>query len=283
MAKTLLVSVGVIAVLFVSATAEPTGKIVFTSTRNGDADVFIINADGTGLKNLTDDDAYDDQPALSPDGTEVVFVSDRDGNRELYLMNVAEGTVVRLTNTDTSEIDPVFTPDASGVIYTLEDDKGCDVYKLDLVSGESEPICAGKEDERMANQGPGGKIAYVAAVNGDDEIMLLGSSGRKQLTDSPGVDFMPTITADGKHVFFVTTREGDYDLYIINTDGTGERPFVNTDVNEGRGAPSPDGNYVAFASETTGSLDIFIYDMDGNQVLQLTDDGYDNYEPYWSK
>lgn len=283
MAKILLVLIGVIAVLVVSAVAEPTGKIVFTSTRNGNADVFIINADGTSPENLTDSDAYDDQPALSPDGNELVFVSDRDGNRELYLMNIAEGAVVRLTNTDDSEVDPVFTADASGVIYTLEGDKSCDIYKLDLVSGGSEPICVGEEDERMAYQGPGGKIVYAAAVNGSDEIMLLDRSIRNQLTDSPGIDFMPTITADGKRVFFVTTREGDYDLYLVNTDGTGERPFLNADVNEGRGAPSPDGNYVAVSSETTGSLDIFIYDMDGNQVLQLTDDGYDNYEPYWSK
>jgi Tol biopolymer transport system component len=69
----------------------------------------------------------------------------------------------------------------------------------------------------------------------------------------------------------------------MEADGTGERPFLNTDSNEGRGAPSPDGNYVAVSSEATGSLDIFVYDMDGNQVLQLTDDGYDNYEPHWSK
>ncbi len=267
----------------VPAVAQPTGKIVFTSVRNGNAEVCVINTDGTGFKNLTDDDAYDDQPALSPDGMEVVFVSDRDGNRELYLMNLAGENVVRLTNTDDSEIDPAFTADASGVIYTLETDEGRDVYELDLVSGESQAIYASEEDERMAYQGPGGKIVYVAEVNGDDEIMLEDSSGRKQLTDSPGIDFMPTITADGKQVFFVTTREGDYDLYLMYADGTGERPFLNTETVEGRGVPSPDGGYVAVANEETGTLEIYIYDMDGNPVLQLTDDAYDNYEPHWSR
>ena len=55
------------------AFAQPTGKIVFTSVRNGNAEVCVINADGTGFENLTDDDAYDDQPALSPDGQSVAF------------------------------------------------------------------------------------------------------------------------------------------------------------------------------------------------------------------
>jgi Tol biopolymer transport system component len=272
-----------LAAIAAPAAAQPTGKIVFTSVRNGNAEVCIINADGTGFENLTDDDAYDDQPMLSPDGTEVVFVSNRDGNRELYLMNVASGDVVRLTNTDDSEIDPVFTADASRVIYTLETGKGRDVYELDLVSGESRAIYAEGEGERMAYQGPGGEIVYVADVDGSDEIMIEDSSGRKQLTDSPGIDFMPTITPDGERVFFVTTREGDYDLYLMNADGTGVRPFLNTETGEGRGAPSPDGGYVAVANEETGTLDIWIHDMDGNRVLQLTDDTYDNYEPHWSK
>jgi len=278
-----IVVVLTLAAIAVAAVAQPTGKIVFTSVRNGNAEVCVINADATGFENLTDDNAYDDQPALSPDGTEVVFVSNRDGNRELYLMNLASGDVVRLTNTDDSEIDPAFAADASGVIYTLETDEGRDVYELDLVSGESRALYAGEEDERMAYQGPGGKIVYVAAVDGDDEIMLKDSSGRKQLTDSPGIDFMPTVTANGKQVFFVTVREGDYDLYLMNADGSDERPFLNTGTSEGRGAPSPDGDYVAVANEETGTLNIYIYDMDGNLVSQLTNDAYDNYEPHWSK
>lgn len=267
----------------VSCAAGPTGKIIFTSNRDGNGEICAVNADGTGLTNLTNHTAYDDQPAVSPDGKEVVFVSDRDGNRELYLMDLAKRSVVRLTNTAESEVDPVFTADATAVLYTTDTGGSRDIYKLDLSTGEATPVCAGVNDEYMPYQGPGGKLVYAEKIAGDDEVMLLASDGTKRLTSSPGVDFMPTISADGKKVFFVTTREGDYDLYVMYADGTGQKPLVNTENTEGRGAPSPDGAYVVVPIEDGGSLDLFIYDMEGERVSQLTADAYDNYEPCWSK
>ena len=60
--------------------------IVFTSHRNGSADIYRIRPDGTGLERLTDDPAFDDQGALSPDGKQLVFVSDRGGHPNLWML-----------------------------------------------------------------------------------------------------------------------------------------------------------------------------------------------------
>src|SRR5258705_8862344 len=54
-------------------------SIVFTSERNGSADLYRVNADGGDLEQLTDNPAYDDQAAFSPDGRQLTFVSSRDG------------------------------------------------------------------------------------------------------------------------------------------------------------------------------------------------------------
>src|SRR5262249_53765657 len=59
---------------------SPDGQwIVFTSERNGSADLYRVRPDGTGLERLTDSPAFDDQPAFSPDSNEVVFVTTRAG------------------------------------------------------------------------------------------------------------------------------------------------------------------------------------------------------------
>src|SRR5215470_14167314 len=64
-----------------------TGLIVFQSNRAGNEDIYVVNPDGTGLSQLTNDPGLDDLPKWSPDGKRIAFVSDRDGNPEIYVMN----------------------------------------------------------------------------------------------------------------------------------------------------------------------------------------------------
>ena len=69
-----------------------------------------MNADGSGVEQLTDDPAEDVLPSWSVDGTKITFVSSRDGNEEVYAMN-ADGTgVERLTDDPADDIDPVWSP-----------------------------------------------------------------------------------------------------------------------------------------------------------------------------
>ena len=66
-------------------------KLAFISTHDGDPEIFVMNADGTGLKKLTENTAVDAAPSWSPDGGKIVFTSDRSGAFELYRMN-ADGS-----------------------------------------------------------------------------------------------------------------------------------------------------------------------------------------------
>ena len=66
-------------------------KLAFISTHDGDPEIFVMNADGSGLKKLTDNTAVDAAPSWSPDGGKIVFTSDRSGSFELYRMN-ADGS-----------------------------------------------------------------------------------------------------------------------------------------------------------------------------------------------
>lgn len=71
--------------------ADELGRIVFTSDRTGNFEIFVMSPDGAGLTQLTDDPAEDREPAWSPDGTKIVFTRVIDGNAEIFLMD-ADGT-----------------------------------------------------------------------------------------------------------------------------------------------------------------------------------------------
>src|SRR5258705_3640540 len=93
-------------------TYSPDGKwVVFTSERNGSADLYRVKADGTGLERLTDHVAYDDQAAFSTNGRQIAFVSSRDGGHSnLWILDVATHKTKRLTKGVWGDFRPAWSP-----------------------------------------------------------------------------------------------------------------------------------------------------------------------------
>ena len=70
---------------------SPDGKqIAFTSNRDGNYEIYAMNADGSNVRRITDHDERDDYPAWHPDGKKLVYVSERDGKYDLYLVGISE-------------------------------------------------------------------------------------------------------------------------------------------------------------------------------------------------
>ncbi|MBI1928203.1 PD40 domain-containing protein [Candidatus Poribacteria bacterium] len=85
-------------------------KIAFVSTRDGNNEIYVMNADGTNPMNLTHHPASELYPAWSPDGTKIAFVSGRDGNAEIYVMNADGTNPVNLTNHPANDTTPSWSP-----------------------------------------------------------------------------------------------------------------------------------------------------------------------------
>jgi Tol biopolymer transport system component len=102
-----------------SPTVAFQGQIAFESDRDGNAEIYVMDADGTELERLTDDPAGDAQPAWSPDGTKIAFASDRDGDLDLYVMNADGSGVEQLTDDfPGTESYPAWAPDGTRIAFT---------------------------------------------------------------------------------------------------------------------------------------------------------------------
>jgi len=259
------------------------GKLVFTSTRDGNAEIYVINADGTNLLRLTNNKATDDEPVLSPDGSKVVFVSDRDGNSEIYLADADGKNLKRLTKTDYPELDPSFTPDGLAVVYTSMAEGEKDIWRMNLADGSVVKLVTDAGDQFNARMAADGALVY-GENGGNPEIVFRTPDGtERNLSNFEGWDLMPTFSPDGQTVYFISVRSGDYDVYAVNRDGTGLRAVTTFESLEGRPAPSPDGQYLAIPSDMDGDLEIYIFTVQGEKLVQLTDGDADDYEPNWSK
>jgi TolB protein len=86
---------------------SPDGKqLLFSSQRDGNVEIYVMNVDGSNQTRLTNNAARDEQPAWSPDGTRIVFSSRRSGRPQLYIMNADGTNVVRLTNSESNDFHP---------------------------------------------------------------------------------------------------------------------------------------------------------------------------------
>lgn len=95
--------------------------VVFTSERNGSADLFRMRLDGSGLQQLTNDPAYDDQAVFSPDGKHIAFVSSRgDGRAHLWIMDVASQRARQLTQGTGGDFRPAWSPDGQWIAFTSD-------------------------------------------------------------------------------------------------------------------------------------------------------------------
>ena len=101
----------------VFASAPKTEKIAFTSDRDGNAEIYIMNSDGTGQTNLTQHIASDFQPAWSPTGEQILFASTREGMSNLYLMDADGANVRKVFDDFRSRLAPAWSPDGRQISY----------------------------------------------------------------------------------------------------------------------------------------------------------------------
>ena len=102
----------------ISVNAVPTGEIIFTSTRDGNKEIYIMNSDGSRQVNLTRHRADDFDPTWSPDRKQILFVSDREaGVRDLYLMDADGTNVQRVFRQIEHREQPTWSPDGKLIAY----------------------------------------------------------------------------------------------------------------------------------------------------------------------
>lgn len=176
---------------------SPDGRyIAFVSSRDGNAEIYRMSADGGEHTRLTAFHMDDTAPSWSPDGRTIAFLSDREGASRIFLM-AADGTGQRRLTPDTlsshmHELEPSWSPDGTRIAYVIRDrDGGSTIAVADLETGGLRRI---QGDASMPAWSPDGRhIAFVSAATGDAQIYLARADGslRTQLTREPGPNWLP--------------------------------------------------------------------------------------------
>ncbi len=207
-------------------------KIAFGSWREqNNYEIYVMNADGTGVTRLTSDPASDYTPFWSPDGTKIAFASDRDGNFEIYVMN-ADGTgVVRLTNDGRFDLGPAWSPDGLKIAFTSFRSGQPEVYVMNANGTGLVPLTDNLGFD-PAWSPDGTRIAFGSTRNGTVEIYVMNAdgSGVTKLTSNDAIEDGPAWSPNGTKIAFRSDRDGNSEIYSMNADGTAQTRLTNSPV-----------------------------------------------------
>ena len=194
-------------------------KIVFVSHRDGDDEIYVVNADGTNLVRLTQNAGAGGSPAWSPDGTKIVFVSHRDGDDEIYVMNADGTNPVRLTQNAGAGESPAWSPDGTKIVFVSHRDGDNEIYVMNADGTNLARLTQNAGNDLDPAWSPdGAKIAFMSyRRTGDNEIYVMNADGTNlvRLTQNAGHDGSPVWSPDGTKIAFESSRDGDYEIYVI--------------------------------------------------------------------
>ena len=294
----ILAGVVVLGLTLLMVGAAPQAQIAFTSERDGNREIYVMDADGGNQRRLTNSRLVDWDPAWSPDGRHIAFTANgrrgdwgaRGGDLEIYVMD-ADGTNQRkFTNNLRQDTDPAWAPDGKRIAYTSTIDRNREIYVIDSAWGVPRRL-TNSGDVHIHNWKPswspdGERIAFTSNRDGNLEIYVMDADGgnQRRLTNSDDVhihNWKPSWSPDGRRLAFASNRDGNWKIYVMNADG-GQQRNRTKDMDGDDPSWSPDGKRIVFVSERDGNKEIYTINAGGRRHPQrLTDNPQADTDPAW--
>jgi len=211
-------------------------RIVFSSLRDRNNELYAMNAEGSGVTRLTNNPAIDYDPACSPDGSRVAFMSRRDGNNEIYVMN-SDGTgVKRLTNNAGEDWDPAWSPDGGRLAFVSDRAGNADIHVMNADGGGVIRVTSDAASDRWPSWSPDRtRIAFTSYLSGNDELVVRDVvAGRTtRLTSDSANDWDPAWSPEGTRIAFTSYLSGNDELMVRDVVAGRSTRLTNNAVNDG--------------------------------------------------
>ncbi|MCY3743422.1 MAG: hypothetical protein OXH00_20610 [Candidatus Poribacteria bacterium] len=260
--------------------APATAKIVFSSFRDGNTEIYLMNPDGSEQVNLTHAPSDDFFPVWSPTGEQILFASDRIRVHDLYLMDPDGANVRRVFRKVAHREHPTWSPDGKRIAYERVEFDERWIYIANIDGTNEERIILGRYPAWSPD---GTEIAFFTGLAGHTRIWLFNLRTRRQksLLPDDAIQWMwyPAWSPSGAKLAFAWLNHFPFigfverqTIYIVNRDGTGIEQIVDeAGPRANEPAWSPSGDMLLYSQRLENNRSqIFKIALAGGEPVQLT-------------
>lgn len=242
------------------------GTIAYPVFNGNDFDIYLGRVDGSGTSFYR---AQASQPAFSPDGSRIAFHSWSGDSRGIVTMDVTGGNLTIVSNFVEDQL-PTWTADGQDVILLSRRSGGrqSQLIKVDSTTRFDEGTIVGEGE--YPTIGATGQLVFKGWGNTAYGLRLASEEMDDiQTITNVDQDTAPALSPDGKQVVFMSRREENWDIYVVNVDGSGLQRLTTDAADDGLPTWSPDGHAIAWVSNRGGPWAVWAMTPDGAGKRQL--------------
>jgi TolB protein len=265
-------------------------KIAMSCDRTGKKEIYVMDFDGTDVKQVTHHRSIAFAPAWSPSGTRIaysLYTRHRNNvkNIDLYEYDFEGNSVRMLSNRKGMNSGAAYEPGGRKIALTMSFLGEPQIFTLDPTSSQVTRITHSLSFEVDPSWSPDGKkLAFVSDRTGSPMVYMqnVDGSGVKRLTFAGRYNATPSWSPQNNKIAFAGDMGHRFDVFIMNPDGTTIERLTKDQGNNEDPFFSPDGNFVIFSSNRTGQKNIYVMNVDGTFVKRLTYGLGNCVAPKWS-
>ncbi|HEX8474945.1 MAG TPA: DUF4214 domain-containing protein [Pyrinomonadaceae bacterium] len=269
------------------------GKIAFESNRDGNINIYVMNADGSVQVRLTNNGAENRIPVWSPDGTRIAFATRSPGvAADVYVMNADGSNVQRLTDNPADDFAFDWSPDGTRLVFISRRNGNSEIYTMNADGSNQTRLTNTPLDEFAPNWSPDGArlVFYRPIAPGANQAEIytinIDGTGETNITNSPGAYFKATWSPDGTKILFWSLVNGNNDIFVINADGSNRVNLSNSPRDDLYPSWSPDGTKILFSSNRDNNFqfsngEIYVMNADGSNQRRLTNHPANEFDSNW--